>query len=427
MVRTAFLFTVWVLAGVAAAGQTVDFSQAQKLSAQINSEGEDLMPLLSPDGKTLFFTRFMYAGNKGGVYSGHDIWSASWENGRWDKAQNSLLNNKDNTAVVGISADGKTLYLLSTAPSKKLQGVYFSKRQGGLWSAPELIPLGGLESEGPAGFYVSPDFEVIFISMKGKDSRGEEDLYYSVRNPAGEWSRARNLGTSINTTGYELSPFLSSDKKRLYFSSNGHPGGFGDADVYVSERLYNSWETWSVPRNLGSRVNSKGFDAYFAMYDTAAYFSSNRDSKFTDIYRVSVRNSVDSAGEAVSKIVAQAKSLLTDLGSKTPADSSANVFESVFITFDYNSADIGNRAQKQLDRVRDELKKKPTSKMVLVANSTDFDSEPLNNDLSYKRMEALKGYFDQVGLRGLKVSFELKKNDKKASAGKNGVEVRYSR
>jgi hypothetical protein len=42
-------------------------------------------------------------------------------------------------------------------------------------------------------------------------------------------------------------------------------------------------------------------------------------------------------------------------------------------------------------------------------------------------MEALKSYFDQVGLRGLKMSFELKKNDKKAAAGRNGVEVRYTR
>jgi len=273
MVRIAYLLGVLVwMTGVVATGQVVDFSQPQKLSSQVNSEGEDLMPLLSPDGKTLFFTRFMYAGNKGGVYSGHDVWTSAWEGGAWKKAQNSPLNNKDNSAVVGFSADGKMMFLLNTTPSRRLNGIYLSKKQNGLWSAPELIPLSGLESEGPAGFYVSPDFDVIFISMKGKDSRGEEDLYYSVRNAAGEWSKARNLGSSINTTGYELSPFLSADKKRLYFASNGHPGGFGDADIYCSERLYNSWETWSVPRNLGSRVNSKAFDAYFSIYDSLAFF-----------------------------------------------------------------------------------------------------------------------------------------------------------
>lgn len=428
MVKAFFLLCGLVMAVDIAGAQSMDFSPPQKLSAQVNSEGEDLMPLLAPDGTTLYFTRFMYAGNMGGMYSGHDVWASAWEGGAWRKAQNSLLNDRENSAVVGIGSDGKTLYLLNSSPSKKLDGIYFSKKKNGLWAEPEFIPLSGLESEGPAGFYVSPDFDVIFISMKGKDSRGEEDLYYSVRNASGEWSRARNLGPAINTSGYELSPFLSADKKRLYFSSNGHPGGFGDADVYFSERLYNSWETWSVPRNLGSRINSKGFDAYFSIYDSLAFFSSNRDSKFSDIYRVSVRNRVDSAGQQVSKIVAEAKSLLTDLSSKkASADSATNVFESIFVTFEYNSSDLGNRAQKQLDRVKEALKRRPSNKIVLIANSTDFDSEPLNNDLSYKRMEALKTYFEQAALRGLKVSFELRKNDKKAGVGKNGVEVRYPR
>jgi outer membrane protein OmpA-like peptidoglycan-associated protein len=162
------------------------------------------------------------------------------------------------------------------------------------------------------------------------------------------------------------------------------------------------------------------------MYDSLAFFSSNRDSKFTDIYRVNVRGGVDSAGQQVNKIVAEAKSLLTDL-SRNSKDSVSNVFESMFITFDYNSADIGNRAQKQLEKLKETLKKRPANKIVLVANSSDFDSEPLNNDLSYKRMEALKDYLGQAALRGLKVSFELRKNDPKTAPGRSGVEVRYPR
>jgi len=140
-----------------------------------------------------------------------------------------------------------------------------------------------------------------------------------------------------------------------------------------------------------------------------------------------VQGGVDSTGQQVNKIVAEAKSLLTDLSAKNVKDSASNVFESVFITFDYNSADIGNRAQKQLERLKEALKKRPSNKIVLVANSTDFDSEPLNNDLSYKRMEAVKAYFERAALRGLKVSLEVKKNDPKAAAGRNGVEVRYPR
>jgi hypothetical protein len=107
------------------------------------------------------------------------------------------------------------------------------------------------------------------------------------------------MGTTINTKGFEISPFLSADKKRLYFTSSGH-GGEGDGDIFYSERLYNSWETWSMPVNLGKAVNSKTFDAYFSIYgDSIAYFASNRDGKFADLYQVEVTpgRSVLAAGQ----------------------------------------------------------------------------------------------------------------------------------
>ena len=54
MVRMVCLW-IMLCGSLVAVGQAVmDFSQPQKLSTQVNSEGEDLMPLLAPDGKTLF-------------------------------------------------------------------------------------------------------------------------------------------------------------------------------------------------------------------------------------------------------------------------------------------------------------------------------------------------------------------------------------
>ena len=124
--------------------------------------------------------------------------------------------------------------------------------------------------------------------MKAQDGYGEEDLYVTTRDSVGHWSRPINLGTTINTKGFEISPFLSADKKRLFFASNGHPG-FGDADIFFSERLYDSWEVWSAPRNLGENLNSKGFDAFFSIYgDSVAYFSSNRSGGLADIYTAKV-------------------------------------------------------------------------------------------------------------------------------------------
>lgn len=138
------------------------------------------------------------------------------------------------------------------------------------------------------GFHASPDFEVIFISMQGADTRGEEDLYVSVKGSDNKWSSPKNLGSSVNSAGYEISPFLSQDKKRLYFASNGHRG-IGDADIFYCDRLYESWDTWSAPRNLGEKLNTKFFDGYFSIYgDSIAYFASNRKGRYSDIFRVDV-------------------------------------------------------------------------------------------------------------------------------------------
>lgn len=272
------------------AAQQFEFSDVTKLSGSINSGAEEAMPLLSPDGKKLYFARALSEQNEGGIYGGQDIWVSTFTNGNWNRATNRLsINNKDNNSVVGFDKTGKTIYFMDGAHGKRMNGIYMTQIQGSRLSKPELIPIPGIANLNFIGFYVSPDRDVIFISMKASDSRGEEDLYYTIKDAAGAWMAPRNLGATINSTGYEIAPFLSADKKRLYFSSNGH-SGMGDADIFYSERVYESWETWSVPVNLGPTINSKKFDSYFSLYgDTVAFFSSNRDGKYADIYRAKVK------------------------------------------------------------------------------------------------------------------------------------------
>ena len=142
------------------------------------------------------------------------------------------------------------------------------------------MPVPGLDTEDFLGAYVSPDLKVIIFSMNGAESRGNEDLYISLKNAKGEWSKPRNLGSTINTSGFEMAPFLSPDKRRLYFSSNGHPG-YGNSDIFYSDRLYESWDVWSAPKNLGLKINSPAFESFFSIYhDSVAFFASNRNADF---------------------------------------------------------------------------------------------------------------------------------------------------
>lgn len=290
MVRVITFICLLMVVCLGSSGQSLRFYTVKKLPASVNSAGEEALPLLSPEGQ-LFFTRALYAGNRGGKFSGIDIWQTELNGAGWKNATNSLsggMNDEGHNAIIGISADGKKRYVLNAKSNQRISGIYVSSRNGNYWSRPEPVAIPGIENQSFLGIHVSADSEVILLSMKAPDSRGEEDLYFSLKTSTGEWTTPRNLGPTINTAGYEISPFLSADKKRLYFASNGH-GGEGSADIFYSERLYNSWETWSVPVNLGKEVNSKKFDAYFSIYgDSIAYFASNRDGRFADLYEVKV-------------------------------------------------------------------------------------------------------------------------------------------
>ena len=382
-----------------ASGQELVFSEPVKLGSQINSDDEELAPMLSSDGKTLYFSRAFHANNIGGKYAGSDIWvSKKDDKGNWMPAANmsNQWNNRRSNAVIGVNHDHTVVYLLNAYSNKS--GISFSKLNSGIWGKPEFIPIPGINRDDFVGIYVHPDFDVIMISMKGADSNGEEDLYVSLKDSFGNWIAPKNLGHTINTKGFEISPFLSLDKKRLFFSSNGHQG-FGDADIFISERLYDSWDVWSKPQNLGNKVNSGLFDAYFTVLDSIGYFSSTRNRASAKLYRVGVRNKVDSLEQKVKEIVTEAQTILTDLN-KSGNPSKMGVAR---LYFKQKSIEMDEQGYNQLTKAIEECKKLGVKEISLVAFSQDFGSTQLNSTISEKRInKVIDSYKSAIG-SGIKI------------------------
>jgi len=273
------------------AQQLPNFTQAIKLNG-VNSDAEEAKPVFSEDGNKMYFVRAYHKENTGydKVKSNEDIWEAELDNeGNWTKITNEKsINDEKNNSIIG-QGKGSNYYLLNTYQNKKelKYGIALVKKEAEhQWSDPVIIPIPKLKYEGNFyDFFITKDEKALLISIKGEDTNGEEDLYVSL-NKQGKWSSPINLGTKINTSGYESAPFLSKDNKYLYFSSNGRKDGYGDADIYVSERLNNSWTNWSEPKNLGSVINSEKMDSYFTINNKNEYFfSSNRDGADLNIYQ----------------------------------------------------------------------------------------------------------------------------------------------
>ena len=69
---------------------------------------------------------------------------------------------------------------------------------------------------------------------------------------------AENLGPTVNSSSWDVSPCLSSDGLSLYFQSN-RPGGSGSHDIWVTTRETLD-DPWGEPVNLGPTVNSPDWD-----------------------------------------------------------------------------------------------------------------------------------------------------------------------
>ena len=283
--RLILLFLLGTIYGAQA--QFWDFSPASKLSEAINSTAEESMPMFSKDSSTLYFVRTFDDKNAGGSID-QDIWFSSKNaNGFYGKSEKlTSLNNKLNNAVCGMNADGTSLYLINCYEGKhpKESGIAIAAKKGGSWGKPKSLKIPALKIKGEfINFFVSQGEDVIILSYTGLETRGMEDLYLIKKQVDGSWSNPLNLGESINSTGFEISPFLSQGLDTLYFSSNGR-GGMGDADIFYSVRQDDSWTNWSEPENMGDKINSSKFDAYLISSGNQFYWSSNRAGAKSDIY-----------------------------------------------------------------------------------------------------------------------------------------------
>ncbi|QMW05936.1 OmpA family protein [Spirosoma foliorum] len=274
--------------------------QKENLGKTVNSPGQEVAPVISPDGRTLYFTRNFNKANMGAP-DRQDVWYSTLEsasNGNppgWSEAVNigPPINNNGDNAISGMAPDGRTAYLINVyRPDGGMSfGISKSIRTKAGWSQPVECRIANnynLHEKNQLEFCVSPDGKAIILAVQRKDTRGNRDLYVSLLKPDNSWSEPVSLGGVVNTAEFESSPFLAADGRTLYFTSAGHPG-YGNGDIFVSRRQDDSWGNWSEPENLGPSINTNEWDGYFTIPASGdfAYLSSRAGSLGEDdIFRL---------------------------------------------------------------------------------------------------------------------------------------------
>jgi outer membrane protein OmpA-like peptidoglycan-associated protein len=241
----------------------------RNLGLRINTTSNENKPIISPDGKVLYFSRQFFSGNKGGSQDYQDIFYSELVNGEWSDAKNidAPLNNRHPNGVTSVSADGNRLYLINefTPEGTFSVGFSYADRINGIWQFPKRLEIEGFYNRNLyLDFGLSVNGDVMILAIETNDSYGDQDLYVSFHKGGNQWTTPKNLGPIVNTSQAEFSPFLAADGKTLYFASEGHKG-FGGSDIFYTKRLDETWQNWTKPVNLGPNVNTPGFDGYFTI------------------------------------------------------------------------------------------------------------------------------------------------------------------
>lgn len=269
------------------------FYEKERLDENINSRFSELAPIISPDGRTLVFTREGHPDNLG-PKKRQDVWISKIDNtGKFAKAINpgSPINNENANFAISVSTNANSIFLgnIYMPDGTQKAGFSVSTFDGYKWSQPDSIVIKDYYNMYPKSSYcLANNSKILVTAIKREDSFGKTDLYASFLDDDSTWSVPKNLGSTVNTAEEELAPFLASDNKTLYFSTPGRPG-YGNSDMFLTRRLDDSWTNWSEPINLGPQINTPGWDAYYTVTADGqyAYFVSSHQSETAeDIYRV---------------------------------------------------------------------------------------------------------------------------------------------
>ena len=250
--------------------------QPENLGENINTNYSEYGPIISPDGNTLYFTRL----DSPDGYGDEDIYVSHLnEDGEWSLAVNigPPLNNSSPNDVNSISQDGQEL-LLQNSYQNGGNNPSITRMENDDWSNPVVQYIPNLNSRGNYhNASQSVDGKYILMSIKRDDTYGGNDIYMIEKDEYGNWKEPLNVGPIINTPLEESSVFIAADGQTIYFSSSGHPG-IGGRDMFVAYRLDDTWTNWSLPMNLGGKINSTFDDDFYVIPAKGdfIYFSSNR-------------------------------------------------------------------------------------------------------------------------------------------------------
>ena len=412
-----------------------------KLSKSINTKQNEYHPVPNNDGSIIYFVGMDRTGQfsakidftKTRNYGGEDIWMSKRKHGLYTEAKPvTILNDNTHQSVTSIHKNEILIYGIYEE-SYKVDG---SGTDAGFYNGDIFMfninseklshlgqPINSIFFESDA-FITSDGKHMLFVSDKNtlgpykqkgwkyEDSFwGNTDIFISEKIDD-YWSEPINLGIKINTDLAERTPFLTEDKKTLYFSSNGH-NGYGEQDVFVSERLDDKWTSWSTPKNLGSKINGQYNDWGFKLFDNESKAIMSSETKLPynvnsqllgdgGIREHNLRNGYEVEGKASASFNYQCRSdiYFIDVKNKNLTITIEDML------FNFNEFNIKKSNIPLLDRLAELLNDNKEYNIQIIGHTDDIGEDLYNLDLSEKRAMTIYNEMVKRGVDSNRLSYK---------------------
>ena len=267
----------------------------QRVEGVSSLKYNEMLPFLTADGQTLYYLREVPASTERTFYA-RELERKQWRLYSSKRMNDTAFskgvelpapfNSGDPEGGVSVTADGTELYysIIRNSGGYANSDIYCARRDRatGRWTVENCGPQVNGDRSWESQPTVSADGKTLLFASNRKGGQGGIDLWRCHRLKNGDWSRAENLGSGINTDGNEKAPFLAADGRTLYFLSDGWQG-FGGYDVYFANLsdLYGN-----RPTNLGLPINTEADELSFGVSADGrkAYFSGRLEgSRSSDI------------------------------------------------------------------------------------------------------------------------------------------------
>ncbi|MBE0481386.1 MAG: PD40 domain-containing protein [Dehalococcoidia bacterium] len=260
------------------------WEQPVPVEGPVNTAGGEDAPFVLPDGSALYFV-FVSDVNLPAQEQLLDGATGIWRSVRteegWAEPERIVLNDDLSLDGCPFVENGVIWFCSARAGSFRGVDVYTAQDLGGRWGDWKNAGEQLNNEYGIGEIHLSADGNTLYFDWDNEAGMGGKDIWMSER--AGEnWGPPVNLGPGVNSSSYEIRPFVSTDGNELWFTSQSRLGYAGPA---VFRSLRQADGTWGEAEEIISNFAAEpALDDAGNIYFAHHFFPRSGSMIEADIY-----------------------------------------------------------------------------------------------------------------------------------------------